>query len=116
MFRKFFGLDKPAADHSEPNRYGIDTESNYCPDCGEEYRAGFHTCADCGVALISGVQKLEEARQQDPGVPFYSMAISTDDELVTIHTGKLGYVKSLQHILKSEQVPSLLASGTEKKG
>ena len=54
MFRKLFGLDKPASEPSEPNRYGIDTDSNYCPDCGEEYRAGFDTCADCGVALRPG--------------------------------------------------------------
>ena len=44
------------------------------------------------------------------------MDISTDDELVTIQTGKLGYMKSLQHILKSEQVPSLLASENASKG
>ena len=44
------------------------------------------------------------------------MDISTADELVTVHTGKLGYIKSLQHILKSEQVPSLLASENASKG
>lgn len=116
MLRKLFGLDKPAVEPSEPNRYGIDTDSNYCPDCGEEYRAGFDTCADCGVPLISGAAKLDEARQQDPGAPSYSMDISTDDELVTIQTGKLGYIKSLQHILKNERVPSLLASENASKG
>ena len=116
MFRKLFGLDKSNGESPEPNRYGIDTDANYCPDCGEEYRAGFDTCADCGVPLISGVAKLDEARRQDPGAPSYSMDISTADELVTIQTGKLGYIKSLQHILKSEQVPSLLASENSSKG
>jgi len=24
----------------------------FCPDCHEEYRAGFTTCADCGAALV----------------------------------------------------------------
>ena len=72
--------------------------------------------ADCGVPLISGAAKLDEARQQDPGAPSYSMDISTDDKLVTIQTGKLGYIKSLQHILKNEQVPSLLASENASKG
>ncbi|MBT8347377.1 MAG: hypothetical protein KJO28_13855 [Desulfofustis sp.] len=116
MFRRLFGLDKPASESSESNRYGIDTDSNYCPECGEEYRAGFDTCADCGVALISGIKKLDEVRQQDTGPSSYSMDISTDDDLIAIHTGKLGYIKSLQHILKSEQVPSLLASENASKG
>ena len=116
MFRKLFGLDKPAGVAPEPNRYGIDTDSNYCPDCGEEYRAGFDTCADCGVKLISGAAKLDEARQRDPGEPSSSMDISTDDDLITIQTGKLGYIKSLQHILKGEKVPSLLASENASKG
>jgi hypothetical protein len=25
----------------------------WCPRCGDEYRAGFTVCADCGVALVS---------------------------------------------------------------
>lgn len=25
----------------------------YCPECGGEYREGFFTCADCGVALVA---------------------------------------------------------------
>ena len=116
MFWKLFGLEKPAGEPSEPNRYGIDTDSNYCPDCGEEYRAGFDTCADCGVPLISGTAKLDEARQQDPGEPSSSMDISTDDDLITIQTGKLGYIKSLQHILKNDKVPSLLVSENASKG
>jgi hypothetical protein len=116
MFRRLFGLEKPASAPSEPNRYGIDADSNYCPDCGQEYRAGFDTCADCGIALISGVEKLEEVKRRDTGPSSYSMDISTDDDLVTIHTGKLGYIKSLQHILKNEQVPSLLASENASKG
>ena len=116
MFRKLFGLDKSAGEPPEGNRYGIDTDSNYCPDCDQEYRAGFDTCADCGVPLISGVEKLATLRQHETGPPSYSMDISNDDELVTIQVGKLGYIKSLQHILKNEQVPSLLGSENASKG
>jgi hypothetical protein len=116
MFRKLFGLDKSAGEPPERNRHGIDTDSNYCPDCGQEYRAGFDTCADCGVPLISGVEKLATLSQQDTSTASYSMDISNDDELVTIQVGKLGYIKSLQHILKSERVPSLLTSENASKG
>jgi hypothetical protein len=33
---------------------------SWCPQCGAEYRAGFHECADCGVALVD---------EQPPPVP-----------------------------------------------
>jgi len=26
--------------------------SRWCPTCGAEYREGFSTCSDCGVALV----------------------------------------------------------------
>jgi hypothetical protein len=26
----------------------------HCPDCGEEYLDGFHTCADCGATPVVG--------------------------------------------------------------
>ncbi len=30
------------------------TASSHCPNCLAEYRTGFDTCADCGVALVPG--------------------------------------------------------------
>lgn len=116
MFNKLFGLGKASGQTSSANRYGIDTDSNYCPECGEEYRAGFNTCADCGVALIAGTEKLAQLRQQDQGAQEYSMEISGADELVAIQSGKLGYLKPLQQVLKKAQVPSMLASGSASKG
>jgi len=35
-----------------------DPELNYCPECDEEYRADIKMCADCGVALVSGGEKI----------------------------------------------------------
>jgi hypothetical protein len=34
----------------------MDDESSYshCPNCLAEYRAGFDTCADCGIPLVHG--------------------------------------------------------------
>ncbi|MBM9512285.1 hypothetical protein JWH17_07745 [Desulfobulbus marinus] len=45
-----------------------------------------------------------------------SMEISEEDELVTIHGGKLNSLKSLQHLLKAEYVPSLLFGDIPSKG
>ena len=116
MLRRLFGLGKESGMTSIDNPYGIDTDSNFCPSCGQEYRAGFDTCADCGVALMPGTEKLAQLRQQDEGAEEYSMEISAADKLVAIQTGKLGYIKPLQHLLKKEKVPSLLASVDGSKG
>ena len=41
-----------------------------CPECGDEYRAGFTTCSDCGVALVL------------PELPL--PALTADDALVEV--------------------------------
>jgi hypothetical protein len=41
---------------------------SWCPQCGAEYRAGFHECADCGVALVD---------EQPPPPPRRSAAART---------------------------------------
>ena len=116
MWRKLLGLGKESSTTSIDNPYGIDTDANFCPACGQEYRAGFDTCADCGVSLMPGTEKLAQLRQQDTGGEEYSMEISAADQLVAIQTGKLGYIKPLQQLLKKEQVPSLLVSVDGAKG
>jgi Putative prokaryotic signal transducing protein len=35
--------------------------TSYCPNCLAEYRPGFDTCADCGVALVRGPAPVTEA-------------------------------------------------------
>ncbi len=32
----------------------------WCPDCGAEYREGFTSCSDCGVALVDTPPPAEE--------------------------------------------------------
>jgi hypothetical protein len=44
------------------------------------------------------------------------MKISVEDELVTLQTGKLGSLKPLQQLLKSDYIPSMLAGDSISKG
>jgi predicted amidophosphoribosyltransferase len=91
-----------------------DPELNYCPRCDDEYRSDMSVCADCGVALVSGREKIagEEgaALKKEPR----SMELSADDDLVNIRKGPLLEMKKMQQLLASEQIPSLIAG--EKSG
>lgn len=37
-----------------------DESYSHCPNCQAEYRAGFDTCSDCGIALVDGAAPLAE--------------------------------------------------------
>jgi hypothetical protein len=37
-----------------------DRSTTHCPNCLAEYRPGFDTCADCGVALVPGPAPVTE--------------------------------------------------------
>jgi len=43
-----------------------------CPQCRSEYRAGFHVCADCQIALIP---KLPEVHQPIKLLPYVMVGI-----------------------------------------
>jgi len=43
----------------------------YCPECGGEYREGFFTCADCGVALVA-----EPPPEPEPAVALESVLVT----------------------------------------
>jgi len=116
MFRKLFGLTRSDEKKTGANHYDIDTDCNYCPNCGEAYRAEIATCADCSIPLMSGAEKLSILKRQDSGDDTRSMDISAEDELVTIQAGKLGILKPLQQRLKAGYVPSILASDNASKG
>lgn len=47
---------------------GVDEAASHCPNCLAEYRAGFTTCADCGVELAPGPAPAEPAEdiERDP--------------------------------------------------
>jgi hypothetical protein len=37
-----------------------DASYAHCPNCQAEYRPGFDTCADCGIALVPGAAPVTE--------------------------------------------------------
>jgi hypothetical protein len=110
MLKKLFGFGKAAikAKDQDAVSYGVDVEMNYCPSCGDEYRADIEQCVTCKVALISGREKLEQKRQKVEAFNGRSMDISADDELVTIKNGKLRDLKPYQILLAKERIPALL--------
>lgn len=116
MFRKLFSLSRSGDVAADNSQYDIDVECNYCPECGDEYRAEIKTCPACSILLISGSEKLAILRQQETGSHSHVIEISADDELVTLQTGKLGYLKTLQQLLRAEYVPSILGGDNKSKG
>lgn len=116
MFRRLFSRRESAEKTPGTNSYGIDEDCNYCPDCGDAYRAEIEACPACSIPLISGSEKLAIVSRRETDPPPHAADISADDELVTIQKGKLGQLKSLQQLLKAEQVPSILAGDHVSKG
>jgi hypothetical protein len=116
MFRRLFGREKTTEEAPGNNRYGIDENSKYCPQCGDEYRAEIETCSACSIPLISGSEKLANLKQQEPDSASDFTEISAADELVSIQAGKLGYLKPLQHLLRAAYIPSILAGDNNSKG
>ncbi|GEM_PF-250263 len=92
---------------------GVDPGMNYCPVCGDEYRAASKRCAACDVDLITGGEKLDQVMGKEQVVAGRSMVLSVDDELVTLRKGALNDMKHLKALLGKERIPSILA-GDEK--
>ena len=42
-----------------------DPSLSHCPNCLAEYRPGFDTCADCGIALVGGPAAVTEEHAPD---------------------------------------------------
>lgn len=71
----------------------------FCPDCGGEYRSGFTTCADCGVALVA--EAPTEAETDEAG-PLAALEVTGDPELLAELTGRL----------EQAEVPYVVQAGT----
>lgn len=90
----------------------IDPECNYCPQCGDEYRAEIRTCAACALELVSGTTLLDlQAERRSASRP---LTISPDEPVVTVRKGPLLQIKALRAYLLDRGLPSLMV--TEEGG
>lgn len=88
-------------------RHDIEPDLNYCPQCGDEYRADIHSCADCGLALISGRQLLVQQAERQAQQRSRSLVIDPDEPLLTARKGPVMQIKELQAYLLRRGIPSL---------
>lgn len=122
MFLKFFGKKSEKSSESPSHKgrlvRGIDTEMNYCPSCGDEFRADILSCGICNQALMSGRDKLQMVMQKEEAKSTRSMEIFPEDELVNIRKGPVKDIKSLQKLLAQERIPAIIAGDESscKKG
>lgn len=70
----------------------------FCPSCRDEYREGFLTCADCGVALV----------EELPPEPEPEAA----DYVTVFETGSQSLVAVVRSILDGAQVPYVAKNET----
>ena len=120
MFKKLFGWTKKdgSSGVSKVARLAIDQEMNYCPKCGDEYRASIKRCVSCDISLIPGTEKLEKLRMEELTFNRRSMDITAQDQRVVIRNGKLRDLKSLQVLLANERIPTIISgesAGCAKK-
>lgn len=116
MFLKFFRKKSGEAEKKDARLvHGIDREMSYCPSCGDEYVPGTTACATCRVGLISGEERLRRLMAEKEPAASRSMAISPEDELVSVRQGTLADMKRLRRVLAAGCVPALIA-GDENCG
>ncbi len=96
--------------------HGVDPEMNYCPICGDEYRAESLRCVSCECELISGKEKLTIVLEKEKIMSGRSMELSPDDDLVTLRKGSLKDIKQLQKLLAAERIPSVVAGDENSCG
>ena len=94
----------------------IDPELKYCPRCNDEYRAEIVSCAACNVALITGRQKLEMEAEAEARMNGRLGAITSDDDIVTLHRGSMGDIKHLQSLLADQRIGSLITGDSNSCG
>lgn len=85
----------------------IEPDLQYCPRCGDEYRADILTCATCEVDLLSGVAYKERVEQKEGKKKQRVFKITDDDVLVAIQKGPVLDIRQLQALLQQERIASV---------
>lgn len=118
MFGKLFAKkDKQnEAAAASATSYGVYPEMNYCPVCGDEYRADRIKCVACDCELISGAEKLAKLREDEHRLSTRSMELSVNDEMVALRKGALKEMKHLQKLLAKERIPAILSGDEQSCG
>lgn len=97
----------------------IHPDLQYCPQCGDEYRAEIRHCAVCAVALMSGQQRLQQEEERRAVLENRFVDIKEGEELVMVYRGPLADIKALQEVLAAQRIVSLVTgdeNSCAKKG
>jgi hypothetical protein len=110
MFGKFSFFKKKTEQEDPAAKAvgGIDPGLQYCPKCGDEYRAGIVRCAACQVDLISGAQQIALVHGREQQKFKRSMEITAGDKLVTLRRGQIQDMKYFQKLLADERIPAVI--------
>ncbi len=79
-----------------------------CPSCGDEYRAGFHSCAACGCGLVAASGEGDGGMRSEEGGGAELVEITADEEVITIHQATLAEGKRLRRLLGRHCIAALL--------
>jgi hypothetical protein len=121
MLNKLFGWKKKGKEvgrEVNTTHPDVDPSMRYCPQCGDEYRAGIDRCHVCEVDLISGEDKIATLKKEAKLNGERSMEISPEDRLIAIRNGKVRDLKPYQVLLARHTIPALIngESGNCSKG
>lgn len=92
---------------SEEGQAEVLEEYRYCPSCGDEFRAEFLTCSQCGVELMirtPKVQNQQTGREKDSE----PAELTDEQDLIALRKGSMLELKRLKRLLVGEGVASLI--------
>lgn len=81
----------------------------FCPKCGEEYRAGFDMCADCGVPLVAE-EPGPEPREKQPEIELSTVLETSDAGLVAVAKSLLEDAE-IPFVVRGEYIQDLFGIG-----
>jgi predicted amidophosphoribosyltransferase len=70
-----------------------------CPQCKEEYRAGFTLCGSCDINLLSKEEYVSRIAKNTP-------VKDSSAPFIDFHSDVMGNIKRLHHLMKSHNIDS----------